>query len=448
MTNPIETHDRAREIVETPIERLKPSTDNPRTHSTQQIKLIARSIKRFGFVAPVLIDQNDRILAGHGRLLAAQRLGLKTVPTVIVDHLSEAARRAYLVADNRLAEKSGWDRKLLAVQLHEFKELGFELEEIGFEPAEVDIVLDDLAEMQDDAGPADRIPSLAKAVVTRVGDVWRLGRHRLACGDATVETSYVQVMEGQKAEFVFTDPPYNVRINGHVSGLGKTRHREFVSASGELSRAQFITFLSRAFEQLAAHTVDGSIHQICMDWRHTYEMLHAGEQTYDKLLNICVWNKTNAGMGSLYRSQHELVFVWQKGKGQHINNIELGRHGRSRSNVWTYAGVNTFKRGRMNELAMHPTIKPVALVADAIKDCSRRGGVVLDPFAGSGSVLIAAERTGRQARAIEMDPRYVDLSIRRWETFSGQFALHAETDLRFEEVEEHRMSAHQGDYIR
>ena len=205
-----------------------------------------------------------------------------------------------------------------------------------------------------------------------------------------------------------------------------------------MTSTQFTDFLARVFQQAGNHSIRGAIHQICMDWRHAREMLAAGDRVYHELLNICVWNKTNAGMGSLYRSQHELIFVWQNGKGPHTNNIELGRHGRTRSNVWTYAGVNTFKRARMDELAMHPTVKPVALVSDAIKDCSSRGDLILDPFAGSGTILIAAERTGRRARALEIDPHYVDVAIRRWQNYSGRLARHLDTCLMLDELEERR----------
>ena len=243
-----------------------------------------------------------------------------------------------------------------------------------------------------------------------MGDLWELGPHRLLCADARDPASYEQLLKNAKAEFVFTDPPYNVPIDGHVCGLGRIRHADFAMGCGEMSEAEFTAFLEGVFRQLAANTVDGSIHQICMDWRHMNEMLAAGKAAYDELKNVCVWSKRNAGMGTFYRSRHELVFVWKNGSAPHINTFELGQFGRSRSNVWDYPGVNSLKPNRLEELAMHPTVKPVALVADAIKDCSRRNDLVLDPFAGSGTVLIAAERTGRRAAALEIDPHYVDVA--------------------------------------
>jgi DNA modification methylase len=304
---------------------------------------------------------------------------------------------------------------------------------------EIDIILEDAHEADGaSSGPEDAVPQYSSgAAVTRTGDLWLLGNHRLLCGDARDGAAYDRLLEGAKAEFVFTDPPYNVAIDGNVCGLGRIHHREFAMGCGEMSEVEFTSFLKTVFDRLAEHTIDGSIHQICMDWRHMWEMLAAGRQVYE-LKNLCVWNKTNAGMGSFYRSKHELVFVWKSGSAAHINNFELGQHGRNRTNVWDYAGVNTMRAGRLEELAMHPTIKPVALVADAIKDCSRRGGLVLEPFCGSGTILIAAERTGRKARALEVDPTYVDVGVRRWQSYTGKNAVLAASDETFETIQEER----------
>jgi len=274
--------------------------------------------------------------------------------------------------------------------------------------------------------------------VSRLGDLWELGQHRLLCGDARDDGAYRRLLDGDKAEIVFTDPPYNVPIDGHVCGLGNIRHRDFAMASGEMTSAEFTTFLTSVFGRLAVHAIDGAIHFICIDWRHIAEMMAAGNEVYTELKNLCVWTKTNAGMGSFYRSKHELVFTWKSGTAAHINNVELGQHGRNRTNVWEYAGITSMRRGRLEELAMHPTVKPVALVADAIKDCSRRHGIVLDPFAGSGTILVAAERTGRRARAIEIDPVFVDVAIRRWQCFTGKSATLADTTKTFEEIEQER----------
>ncbi len=268
-----------------------------------------------------------------------------------------------------------------------------------------------------------------------------LGKHIVVCGDATDAATYKLLMGDEKAEFVFTDPPYNVKIDGNVSGLGRVKHREFAMASGEMSESQFTTFLSNAYALLCKYSTDGSIHQICMDWRHMREMLAAGDPNYSELKNVCIWNKSNGGMGTFYRSKHEMVFVWKNGSAPHINTFELGQDGRNRTNVWDYDGVNSMREGRMDELAMHPTVKPVAMVVDAIKDCSRRGSLVLDPFCGSGTILIAGEKIGRRVRAIELDPRYVDVAIRRWEQYSGKTAVLAPMGETFDEISESRLGS-------
>jgi DNA modification methylase len=421
-----------------PVEALQAYANNARTHSKKQISQIANSIRRFGFNNPVLIDDQGQIIAGHGRVAAAKLLGISVVPTVRLSHLSQAEKRAYILADNRLAEKAGWDREILAIELQALIDLDFEVELTGFEVAEIDLCLEEAREATGDpSGPEDEVPAYADThAVTRPGDLWQLGPHLLLCADARDPAAYVRLMGGAKTEFFFTDPPYNVPIDGHVCGLGRIRHRSFAMGCGEMSETEFTGFLTKIFKQLVAHTTDGSIHQVCMDWRHMPEMLQAGHAAYSELKNLCVWNKNNAGMGSFYRSKHELVFVWKSGTASHINTFELGQYGRSRSNVWDYAGVNTLKPGRLDELAMHPTVKPVALVADAIKDCSRRNGLVLDPFAGSGTILIAAERTGRRARAMEIDPHYIDVAVKRWQDYTGKSAVLSATGQSFEEVTE------------
>jgi 16S rRNA G966 N2-methylase RsmD len=428
------------QIESLPIESLKPYEQNARTHSKRQIRQIAKSIQRFGFCNPVLIDDEKRIIAGHGRVVAAKMLGIEQVPTVRLMHLSEIEKRAYILADNRLAEKAGWDREILAIELQALVALNFEVELTGFETAEIDLIIDEGSNASGESGEGeDDMPVYAAGpAVTQLGDLWELGSHRLLCADARVRASYERVLDDRKADFVFTDPPYNVPIDGHVCGLGRIRHADFAMGCGEMSEAEFTSFLKTIYIELAHHTVDGSIHQICMDWRHMPEMLTAGHAVFSELKNLCVWNKSNAGMGTFYRSKHELIFVWKNGTAPHINTFELGQYGRSRSNVWDYAGVNSLKPGQLEELAMHPTVKPVALVADAIKDCSRRNGLVLDPFAGSGTVLIAAERTGRKARALEIDPHYVDVAVKRWQHYTGKTATLVSTGATFEEIAERR----------
>jgi DNA modification methylase len=419
--------------------QLRPRARNPRTHTPTQIKQIAASIKEFGFVNPVLIDGSDNIIAGHGRVEAAKLLGMGDIPTVRVDHLTPAQVRAYVIADNRLAELAGWDRRLLALELQELSvQPNFDVAITGFETAEVDILIGDLNEESPDE--ADEVPEVdrTKPAISQAGDLWRIGDHHLLCRSALDQESYRQLLRGAKAQLVFTDPPYNVAIGGHVSGLGKNKHREFAMASGEMTRKEFTQFLSTAFEHLCTASADGSIHFICMDWRHMREVLDAADKTYGELKNLCIWTKTNAGMGSFYRSQHELVFVFRNGDARHINNVELGRFGRNRSNVWHYAGVNSFGKDRDTALGMHPTVKPLALVADAIMDCSKRGAIVLDAFAGSGTTLIAAERTGRRGCGIELDPHYVDTIVKRFDDLYGIKAVHLPSNKSFEDIETER----------
>lgn len=428
------------QIEQVSLHELRARDCNPRTHSKRQIRQIQQSIRKYGFVSPLLVDDDNRIIAGHGRATAAKSLNLKTVPVVRLSHLSEAEKKAYVIADNRLAEKAGWDPEILAIEFQGLIELGFDVELTGFETAEIDLILEDFRDATSQSlVPDDEIPEpLSGPPVSRSGDLWVLGAHRLLCGDALSAAAYTKLLGGQSADMTFTDPPYNVRIDGHVSGLGRVRHSEFAMASGEMTETDFTAFLSTTFGLAAKASRDGALQYVCMDWRHLTEILTAGRTAYDHLLNLCVWNKDNGGMGSLYRSKHELVFVFKVGNAAHINNVELGRHGRNRTNVWNYAGVNTFRSGRLDELAMHPTVKPVALVADAIKDASRRSDLVLDPFAGSGTTIIAAETTGRQARAMEIDPKYVDVIIRRWQALTGKEAVLEETDTSFEEVFEQR----------
>lgn len=420
-------------IEHLPVADLKPYERNARTHSPKQVAQIAASIKAFGFNNPVLIDKYSSIIAGHGRVAAAKSIGLETVPCLRLEHLSDAEKRAYILADNKLAEKAGWDRDILAIELQHLSslDLDFDVTITGFEMAEIDVLLSG-AEPEDD--PADAVPVLAPGpAVTQLGDVWHIGPHRLICGDSTKAKTYARLLDGDKAQLVFTDPPYNVKIDGHVSGLGGVKHREFAMASGEMSAAEFTAFLNQVFGHLAGHAIDGAIHFICMDWRHMGEVLDGAKGAYGELKNLCVWSKTNGGMGSLYRSQHELVFVFKSGTASHVNNVELGRHGRYRTNVWSYAGANAFSATRDEDLAMHPTVKPVALVADAILDCSKRKGIVLDAFGGSGTTLVAAERTGRRGYAIELDPHYCDVIVKRMETVTGFAAIHAETGKSFVE---------------
>jgi DNA modification methylase len=431
------------EIAYRPVGALLPYAGNARTHSERQIAQIAASIRSFGFTNPILIDADGGVVAGHGRLEAARQLGMASVPTIRLDHLSAAEKRAYVIADNRLAELAGWDRDMLKIELGALIEmdlrvgLDFDIGVIGFETAEIDILLDGAPEpIVVDPADATLASAMTGPAVTCPGDLWILGEHRILCADALRPESYTRLMGEERARLIFTDPPYNVPVDGHVCGLGAVKHREFAMAAGEMSAAAFTSFLETALSNMAWASVDGALLYTCMDWRHLLELLSAGKSAGLDLINICIWNKSNGGMGSLYRSKHELVSVFKSGGAPHVNTVALGKHGRYRTNVWDYTGVNTFRKGRMDDLAAHPTVKPTALVADAIKDCSRRGEIVLDAFLGSGTTVLAAERTARRARAIELDPIYVDVAIRRWQALTDGTAILEATGQSFAEREE------------
>ena len=413
------------------ISELKINPKNPRTHSRRQIQQIARSLKAFGFVVPVLIDAWGNVIAGHGRILAALLLGLTEVPTICLDHLTAAQAQAFMIADNRLTENSEWNERLLAEQLHDLSlvDLGFSLDAIGFEMAEIDLKIEGLnSPAADTEDPADALPAQShRPVVSRPGDLWLLDHNRVLCDSALNPGAYLTLMSDELAQAIFTDPPFNLRIENNVSGLGAIQHKNFTMASGEMSQAEFTAFLIRACSLHARHSVNGSLHFICMDWRHLTELLTAGNSVYSKLKNLCVWTKDSAGMGSLYRSQHELILVFKHGDAPHRNNVQLGKYGRNRSNVWSYPSAKSFSRAsdEGNLLGEHPTVKPAAMVADAIMDCTARDDIVIDGFLGAGTSVIAAERTGRRCYGLEIDPLYVDVIVRRWQAFTRSAARHA-----------------------
>jgi DNA modification methylase len=419
-------------------EALLPAARNARTHSKKQIKEIANSIARFGVTNPILVDDRRRIINGHARIEAAKLLNLQAIPVIRISHLTHTEIRALMLADNKLATKAGWDRELLAIELSELQislpELDLDVGITGFEPGEIDSLILDFEERQKDA--VEQAPEInVEGGVAQTGDLFNLGNHRLIVGDARDEALYKSLFEGEHAEMAFLDPPYNVPITRHAGGRGRIKHREFAFAAGEMSDGQFTQFLEKTLGHCARYVVDGGISYVCMDWRHVGQLLEAGAAVYDELKNICVWVKTTPGQGSFYRSQHEFVFVYKKGSAPHLNTFELGQHGRSRSNVWNYPGVNTFRAGRLDELKMHPTVKPIALIADAMRDCSRRGSIILDAFCGSGSTILAAEKVGRRAYCVEVDPLYADIAIRRWQKYTSKDATLVASKQTFDELD-------------
>jgi DNA modification methylase len=431
-----------------PIDSLKPNPRNARTHPKKQIRELANCVQFVGFINPLIIDENGMVLAGHGRWEAAKTLKMKTVPVLRFENLNEAQKRAYALADNKLSEKAGWDYEILSIELGDaavfLSDHNFDVTITGFEIGEIDAIINDRAKEPspkgdeiDDGG----IPALSKHPVTRRGDMFVLGPHRLLCGDARSLADIDLLMQGDKARMAFLDPPYNVRIRGHVGGRGAIKHDEFAFASGEMSPSEFIAFLGESLGQAARVSVDGALHYVAMDWRHLHELRAASKDCYSAQLNLCVWAKTSPGQGSLYRSQHELISVFKVGEAPHRNGVELGRHGRSRSNLWSYSGANSFKAGGLEELAWHPTVKPVAMVADAMRDCTMKGEIVLDTFLGSGTTLIAAERIGRVCRGVEYEPKYVDVAIQRWQAWTKLEAICAATGKTFDELAAERSAS-------
>lgn len=424
------------EIEMLSIERLLVPKRVLRKISERHIERVMASIQQFGFIGTIVVDAGLAVIAGLVRLEAARRLGFSELPVIRVDHLTPAQVKAYRVADNKLAEGVTWDDEALRLEFEEILVLDseFELEVVGFSTGELDLVLDP-SDRSDPADHSEIVP--ATVAVARLGDIWQIGSHRLICGDTKDPETWRRLVLGRQAMLIAIDPPYNVAIDS-IMGLGSTRYREFAEASGEMNADQFEQFLGRCLSTMAAHLVAGGLIYSFMDWKHIETLLSAGRgQGYD-LFNVAVWNKMKGGMGSFYRSAHELCAVFKKPGNAHINNIELGRHGRNRTNVWDEPGFASFGRDRAKNLVDHPTVKPVALIADILKDASRRGDIVLDGFCGSGTTLIAAEKTGRIAHCVEIDPLYVDVALRRFEERFGTKAIHVQTGLDFAALRDRR----------
>lgn len=407
------------------VESLKPLGRETRKHPPSQIRKLEASIEQFGFVIPVVIDVDGRVIAGWGLVVAAKKLGLTEVPAVTIADLDEAKLRMLRLALNRLSQDSSWNLDALKLEFSDILEISSEtdLRISGFEMGEIDVAFEGSGNDEEDDLP---VVDETSTPMTQFGDLWLLGEHRILCADALMRESYVRLLGDERAQMVFTDPPWNIPIAGHVSGLGAIKHDDFAMACGEMSATEFEAFLHTALGHAATYSDDGAIHFVCMHWSKIRELLGSTADLYSETKNLCVWSKTNAGMGSLYRSRHELVFVFKFGTAQHINNIALGRFGWNRSNVWEYDGQNVLNGTSKSKLSVHPTAKPVALVADAIRDCSHRNGIILDSFGGAGTTLIAAEKTGRRGRLIELDAGFVDVAIRRWQNVTGRTAVKAD----------------------
>jgi DNA modification methylase len=393
---------------------LRENPRNARRHSAKQIEHLKAIISQAGFVQPGLVDQHNTLIAGHGRLEAARQLGLQEMPVVRLSHLKENELRALALADNRIAELATWDEEVLKVELSELvlEDLDFSISDVtGFAGPEIDAITFGPTFGSD---PADGETAAPANPVTHIGDCWKADGVTLVCGDALRPATYA-ALDGERANMALTDMPYNVAITGHVSGKGRAKHREFLQGSGEMSEREFTAFLSTACERLKEHVANSALIYLFMDGAHLFELLHAARAANLRQKAFLTWAKTNAGMGSLYRSQTEHIAVFKKSGEPHVNNVQLGRFGRNRTTLWSYPGVNSFGRDRDAALAHHPTVKPVAMLADAILDASNRQDLILDPFSGSGSTLIAAHRTQRRAFGVELDPLYVDVALARIE---------------------------------
>lgn len=398
------------EYVET--ESIKANPKNAKKHGKEQISEIANNITKNGFNTPIGI-RNGVVLVGNGRYLAAKKLGLKQIPVVSLEHLTDEQARLYALADNKLAEKSEWDYDILIPELNDLiSSVDLDLNLTGFNSIELDNLLYKPSIEEEKKEKEEKFPELNIEKRVNPGDIWQLDRHKLCCGNALHSKVYEKLLDGKLADIVITDPPYNVKIGGNVTT--QKHHKEFAEASGEMSDDEFTSFLRNAISNLVKFSKDGSIHYHFMDWRHMGELLEAAK-VYTELKNLCVWAKDTAGMGSLYRSQHELVFVFKNGTAPHTNHVELGKHGRYRTNVWKYKGMHASNKQTKDLGKLHPTVKNTAMLMDMLLDCSNPKDIVLDCFGGSGSTLIAAERTGRTAAIIELSPDYCDVIIARWE---------------------------------
>ena len=424
------------ELSYIPIADLRPSSRKVRKLDPAHVREVASSISALGFCDPLLVGRDNEPINGEVRYEAAKLLSLDLIPCVRIGHLRPEEQRVLRLAVNRLAEKGQWDLDALKIEFNELIVTDAPIEVSGFTLDEIDQVI-----LGDGAGGLEQGPLEPEpfaAPVAKLGDMFQLGSHRVVCGNATDPQTLRLLSDGDDpVRLVLTDEPYNVRISGHVTGGA---HREFAMASGEMSDAEFLAFNMSWIKSVVPYLCDGGVFGTFIDWRGYPTVFAAASKLGLRPLNLIVWAKTNAGMGGLYRSQHELLPLFKKGDAPHINNIELGKKGRWRSNVWTYPGASSRGSDARRGLKDHPTVKPTAMLEDALLDLTNCGDTVVDPFLGSGSTLIAAEKTGRVCRGVELDPLYVDVIVRRYEVATGDAATHVETGETYEALGAHRAS--------
>lgn len=419
---------------------IHPNPNNPRRHNRKQRKQIEASLSRFGFKGAIIVDdETGMILAGNALWEAAGEIGMDEVPVMRVSFATEPDRRAFILAHNKLAELGGWETDIVEQDLKFLFDSGYDFEVTGFTTNDLDFSII----TEPDPEEVLELPDPNARAVSRSGDLWQVGPHRILCGNSLESASYEVLLVGEFADMIFGDPPYGVRVNGHISGLGKVQHREFRMMSGEQSSQELMAFFRRVFRNCVQFSRAASIHYHCIDWRHLREMQDAADGVYTEFKQLVVWDKGSGSMGAFYRSQHELICVFKSGRGRHVNNFELGEQ-RYRTNIWRYDGAAQFRKGRQEDLAAHPTVKSTAMVIDAIRDCSNTGDLILDPFAGSGTTAIAAHHAGRRCATIEIDPLYVDTALKRLCQATGLPAIHADGRI-FEKVAAERAEKEEAD---
>lgn len=428
-----------------PVSDIHGYDKNAKTHPENQLQQIAQSIRKFGFNNPVLISDDGEIIAGHGRFAAAKMMGLEKIPVIRLTHLSEAQKKAYRLADNKIAENGGWNVELLKLELTDLEVScdGVEITDTGFTTLEIDGLFAEKPEKATDTKKADEktnaVPFVPDdEIVTQPGDIWQIGPHRVICGDSLLEATYSKLMGDSLADLVLTDAPYNVSA-ASIGNSGKYKHQSFAMAAGEMTETEFTTFLTTVMQNCSKYSTPKALGYYWMDWRHSWEILSAGRTVYPLFVNLCVWSKTSGGMGRLYRSQHELCFIFGKDK-HYLDNVELGKHGRYRTNVWNYAGVNSFGAHKGDQ-KYHPTTKAIEMITEIVLDVTPRGGSVLDAFLGSGTTLLAAEKSKRICFGIEYEPKYVDTAIRRYRELFGVDAVRMSDGNRYSALLSEKRSA-------
>jgi DNA modification methylase len=428
-------------VQRVPIDAVGPSDAPFRRHPATELNKIRKSFEKFGVVNPLLVTRNGTIVDGEARWQVLKESGASYIEVIVIADRSSAELKTLRLALNRIGEDAKWDSSNIRIALEDIAAERIDLDFTGFDTPEIDHYLNlDLLQANVEENGSD-IPPVDVRAVSSPGAIWRLGNHSVGCGSATDLAFVSRVLDGRAASVCFVDPPYNIKVDGFITGKGRHRHREFVQGAGEMSTDEYFGLLRDSFLVLKESCSPRALMYACIDWRHVMEMTVAGRACDMPLYTICVWTKTNGGMGGIYRNAHELVCVFRAGTEAPLDNVELGRHGRNRTNVWSYPGMSSFGKEHDKLLGSHPTVKPVTMIADVLRDVTKRGDIVLDTFLGSGSTLMAAQETGRICCGVELDPLYVDVAIRRWQNATGREAVLTETGEPFNDVAQRLLAA-------